>query len=125
MVSDGINVLSGTVPPAMRARYTRNDDGIYGCPSGSERAFTREMLNLRPLDPLEEPAPPMVATPEFLAQQRNRRSVELAEGPPDRRTAGDPAETPSQNPDDTAYTTQRKVHGSNDADAGVASGNVR
>ena len=98
MVSDGINVLSGMVPPAMRARYTRNDDGIYGCPSGSERAFTREMLNLRPLDPLEEPAPPMVATPEFLAQQRNRRSIELAEGPPDHRTAVDPADTPSQIP---------------------------
>ena len=98
MVSDGINVLSGTVPPAMRARYTRNDDGIYGCPSGSERAFTREMLNLRPLDPLEEQAPPMAATPEFLAQQRNRRSIELAEGPPDHRTAVDPAGTPSQIP---------------------------
>ena len=50
MVSDGINVLAGTVSPATLAQYIRNDDGIYGCPSGSERAFTHEMLNLRPLD---------------------------------------------------------------------------
>ena len=98
MVSDGINVLSGTVPPETLARYTHNDDGIYGCPSGSERAFTREMLNLRPLDPLEEPAPPMIATPEFLAQQMNRCSVEPDQGPPGRRTAGDPTETPSHIP---------------------------
>ena len=69
MVVDGINVLSGTVSPATLVQYIRNDNGIYGCPIGSERVFTHEMLNLPPPGPLEKPVPPTIATPEFLAQQ--------------------------------------------------------
>jgi len=69
MVGDGINVLSGTVSPATLVQYIRNDDGIYGCPIGSERVFTHEMLDLPPPGPLEKPVPPTIATPEFLAQQ--------------------------------------------------------
>ena len=90
MVSDGINVLLGKVPPATLARYTRNDDGIYGCHVGSERAFTREMLNMPPLVARDELTTPTVATSEFLAQQRTRRSIELGENPPCTRTSDDP-----------------------------------
>ena len=40
MAGDGIsNGLSGMASPAALVQYIRNDDGIYGCPSGSERAF--------------------------------------------------------------------------------------
>ena len=96
MVSDGINVLLGKVPPATLARYTCNDDGIYGCHAGSERAFTREMLNMPPLAARDELTTPTVATSEFLAQQRNRRSVELGENPPCTRTpVGTTADAPS------------------------------
>ena len=89
MVSDGINVLSGMVSPATLVQYIRNDDGIYGRPIGSERVFTHEMLNLPPPGPLEEPAPPTIATPEFLAQQRTRCATQLAESPPGRHATDD------------------------------------
>ena len=81
MVSDGINVLSGTIPPATLLQYTRDDNGIYGSATGSERAFTREMLNLPPLGTAEESTAPTIATPEFLAQQTARRQAEAAENP--------------------------------------------
>ena len=117
MVSDGINVLFGKVSPATLVRYTRNDDGIYGCPVGSERAFTREMLNMPPLGTLDEPTTPTVATPEFLAQQRIRRSIELVGNPPCIRTADDstadappPAMTPPPRIENyTVRQTQTRV----------------
>ena len=117
MVSDGINVLLGKVPPATLARYTRNDDGIYGCHVGSERAFTREMLNMPPLAARDELTTPTVATSEFLAQQRTRRSVELGENPPCTRTSDDPtadAPPPAMTPPPrieqyTVWHTQTRV----------------
>ena len=96
MVSDGINVLLGKVPPSTLARYTCNDDGIYGCHDGDERAFTREMLNMPSPAARDELTTPTVATPEFLAQQRNRRSAELGENPPcARNPAGTTVDAPS------------------------------
>ena len=86
---DGTNVILGKVPPATLSRYTRNDDGIYGY-AGSERAFTREMLNMPSLAPRDELTAPTVATSEFIAQQRTRRSIELGEDPPCTRTSDDP-----------------------------------
>ena len=67
--------------PATLLQYTRDDNGIYGSATGSERAFTREMLNLPPLGTTEESTAPKVATPEFLAQQTTRRQAEAAENP--------------------------------------------
>jgi hypothetical protein len=77
MVSNGINVLSGTISPATLTQYVRDDDGIYGRSFGWERVFTHEMHNLPALGPSDEPPPYKIATPEFLFQQRDRRTIEL------------------------------------------------